>query len=94
MLEIRNVQYFVDGRSVVETVGGRRFWVITRGHRDGYDTAKVEFIKDRPIMADEQQGMQIMFLIIYISRFRIPGAAVCIPYISRVRTSLKILKKS
>ncbi|GFR68572.1 LON peptidase N-terminal domain and RING finger protein 3-like [Elysia marginata] len=46
MLEIRDVQYFPDGRSVVDTIGGRRFKVISRGKRDGYHTAKVEFILD------------------------------------------------
>ncbi|ELU08221.1 hypothetical protein CAPTEDRAFT_197542 [Capitella teleta] len=46
MLEIRDVQYFPDGRSVVDTVGGRRFKVISRGMRNGYDTAKVELLSD------------------------------------------------
>ena len=27
MLEIRDIQYFPDGRSVVDTMGGRRFKV-------------------------------------------------------------------
>ena len=54
MLEIRDVQYFPDGRSVVDTVGGRRFKVLSRGTREGYNTAKVEFLKDR-IEEDEQQ---------------------------------------
>jgi len=46
MLEIRDVQYFGDGRSVIDTIGGRRFKVLSRSERDGYDTAKVEFIQD------------------------------------------------
>ena len=46
MLEIRDVQYFPDGRSVVDTIGGRRFKVLSRGKREGYNTAKVEFILD------------------------------------------------
>ncbi|BFZ24338.1 hypothetical protein BsWGS_27377 [Bradybaena similaris] len=53
MLEIRDVQYFPDGRSVVDTVGGRRFKVLSRGKRDGYNTAKVEFISDKPVDANE-----------------------------------------
>ena len=48
MLEIRDVQYFPDGRSVVDTVGGRRFKVLSRSTRDGYNTAKVEFLRDVP----------------------------------------------
>ena len=56
MLEIRDVQYFPDGRSLVDTIGGRRFKVISRGHREGYDTAKVEFISDQAVVAEELQG--------------------------------------
>ena len=47
MLEIRDLQYFPDGRSVVDCVGRRRFKVISRSTRDGYNTAKVEFLKDK-----------------------------------------------
>ncbi|VDI39404.1 Hypothetical predicted protein [Mytilus galloprovincialis] len=47
MLEIRDVQFFPDGRSIVDTIGGRRFKVTSRGKRDGYNTAKVEFIFDK-----------------------------------------------
>jgi len=48
MLEIRDVQFFADGRSLVDCVGGKRFRVISRGQRDGYNTAKVEYITDVP----------------------------------------------
>lgn len=46
MLEIRDVHFFPDGRSLVDTIGGRRFRVLSRGKRDGYNTAKVEFLQD------------------------------------------------
>jgi len=46
MLEIRDIQYFPDGRSVVDTMGGRRFKVVERGTKDGYATATVEFLSD------------------------------------------------
>jgi len=46
MLEIRDIQYFPDGRSVVDTMGGRRFKVVERGTKDGYATATVEFLHD------------------------------------------------
>jgi len=46
MLEIRDIQYFPDGRSVVDTMGGRRFKVVGRGTKDGYATANVEFLRD------------------------------------------------
>lgn len=48
MLEIRDVQFFPDGRSLVDTIGGKRFKVISRGQREGYNTAKVELIHDKP----------------------------------------------
>jgi len=46
MLEICDLKFFDDGRSVVDTVGGRRFRVLDRGMRDGYNTAKIEFLED------------------------------------------------
>jgi len=46
MLEIRDIQYFADGRSVVDTMGSRRFRVLERGTKDGYNTAVVEFLDD------------------------------------------------
>ena len=46
MLEIRDIQYFPDGRSVVDTMGSRRFRVLERGSKDGYATANVEFLQD------------------------------------------------
>lgn len=57
MLEIRDIQYFLDGRAVVDTVGGRRFKVIRKGVKDGYATASVAFIKDEKLTTnDELQG--------------------------------------
>lgn len=56
MLEIRDVQFFPDGRSIVDTIGGRRFKVVSRGKRDGYSTAKVEFIFDKMPPAEEVEG--------------------------------------
>ena len=56
MLEIRDIQYFPDGRAVVDTVGGRRFKVLTRSMRDGYNTATVEFIKDNKLDLDRLDG--------------------------------------
>ena len=56
MLEIRDVQFFPDGRSVVDTIGGRRFKVISRGKRDGYGTANVEFICDKMPPQEEIEG--------------------------------------
>lgn len=46
LLEIRDVKFFSDGRSVVDTVGRRRFKVIQHRERDGYNTADIEYLED------------------------------------------------
>ncbi|CAF2815635.1 unnamed protein product [Rotaria sp. Silwood2] len=53
LLYIRGLVYTQDGRSVVDTIGQRRFRVIERGMRDGYNTAKVELLRDHPIEQHE-----------------------------------------
>uniref|UniRef100_A0A1B0GJJ0 Putative lon peptidase domain and ring finger protein 2 n=1 Tax=Lutzomyia longipalpis TaxID=7200 RepID=A0A1B0GJJ0_LUTLO len=49
MLDIRDCVLLGNGCSILSTVGSRRFRVIARGEKDGYDTAKVEYICDSPI---------------------------------------------
>ncbi|KAG0728071.1 LON peptidase N-terminal domain and RING finger protein 3 [Chionoecetes opilio] len=46
MLEIRDVEYTADGRSIVNTVGSRRFRIVRKSVKDGYNTAAVEFLQD------------------------------------------------
>lgn len=46
MLQIRNIHFLPDGRSVVDTVGGKRFRVLRRGMKDGYCTADIEYLED------------------------------------------------
>ncbi|EJU06210.1 hypothetical protein DACRYDRAFT_19479 [Dacryopinax primogenitus] len=48
MMEIRSVQMFPDGRSMLETVGTWRFRIVERGLLDGYIVAKIERIDDYP----------------------------------------------
>ena len=77
MLEIRDIQYFPDGRSVVDTMGGRRFKVgllgniltksaldlmmkvVSRGTKDGYSTATVEFLKDNLPEDSNLEALQV-----------------------------------
>ena len=59
ILEIREVQYFPDGRSLVDCIGGKRFRVLSRGQRDGYQTAKVEFLADNQPEGQELEGKEI-----------------------------------
>jgi len=58
LLELRDVQYFPDGRSLADTVGARRFRVLSRSRRDGYDTARVEFLEDTQITEENRQSVQ------------------------------------
>lgn len=52
MLEIRQLELLADGRSLVDTIGGRRFRVLRRGHRDGYNTADIEYLEDKKVRAE------------------------------------------
>lgn len=42
LLEIRTVQMFPDGRSMVETWGVQRFRILERGTLDGYMVGRIE----------------------------------------------------
>lgn len=50
--------YTPDGRSIVDTIGQRRFRVLERGMLDGYHTAKVELLRDHPLEDHEFQGLR------------------------------------
>lgn len=56
LLFIRGLVYTLDGRSIVDTIGQRRFQVLERGTRDGYHTAKVKLIRDDPVEQHEFDG--------------------------------------
>lgn len=53
ILEIRNLQFFADGRSVIDSVGKRRFRVLNQGQRDGYNTADIEYIEDQKVEGED-----------------------------------------
>lgn len=53
MLQVRDVKFFPDGRSVVDTIGVSRFKVLSHGQRDGYHTAKIEYLEDRKVEGEE-----------------------------------------
>ncbi|XP_066469731.1 LON peptidase N-terminal domain and RING finger protein 1-like isoform X2 [Tiliqua scincoides] len=52
MLEIQKIEFLPDGRSLVKTIGKRRFKVLRRGHRDGYNTADIEYLEDEKASPD------------------------------------------
>lgn len=43
------MKFFPDGRSVVDTIGVSRFKVLSHGQRDGYHTAKIEYLEDKKV---------------------------------------------
>lgn len=49
LLEIRDSVQLADGCFILSTIGTKRFRVIRRSEKDGYDAANIEFIKDEPI---------------------------------------------
>ncbi|CAF1478208.1 unnamed protein product [Rotaria magnacalcarata] len=53
ILYIRGLVYTRDGRSIVDTIGQRRFRVVDRGVRDEYCTAHVQLIQDDPIEQED-----------------------------------------
>lgn len=53
VLEIMGTEILSDGRSFVDTVGGRRFRVLRRRQRDGYNTADIEYLEDEKVEDDE-----------------------------------------
>ncbi|KAL2205089.1 LON-domain-containing protein [Sarocladium strictum] len=53
LLRIVNVQFYPDGRSLIETVGLSRFRVLRHGWLDGYTVGKVERIDDMSLEEEE-----------------------------------------
>lgn len=53
MLEIKDRVLLKDGRSILSTIGAKRFRVLSGSERDGYDTAQVEFLRDTPVETDQ-----------------------------------------
>ncbi|XP_062819908.1 LON peptidase N-terminal domain and RING finger protein 3 [Anolis carolinensis] len=66
LLEIRNVEFFADGRSVVESIGRRRFKVMRHGQRDGYNTADIEYIEDQPVQGEEHAQLTVLHDSVYV----------------------------
>eukprot|EP00079_Xenopus_tropicalis_P010059 XP_002934588.2 PREDICTED: LON peptidase N-terminal domain and RING finger protein 3 [Xenopus tropicalis] len=69
MLEIRNVEFFADGRSVVDSIGKRRFKVIRHSQRDGYNTADIEYIEDHKAQGQEYDDLLTLHNAVYDQAF-------------------------
>lgn len=59
MLIIRSVHFLPDGRSVVDTIGGKRFQVLSRGMKDGYSTADIEYLQDSRVRFSRMSSFKV-----------------------------------
>ncbi|XP_048453954.1 LON peptidase N-terminal domain and RING finger protein 2 isoform X3 [Rhincodon typus] len=69
MLEIRDVKFFPDGRSVVDTIGKSRFKVLSHGQRDGYNTANIEYLEDKKVEGEEYHELVCLSDSVYDQAF-------------------------
>lgn len=61
MLHIDNINVLPDGRSIIHTTAGRRFRVVSRSTRNGYNTAKIEWMDDEcPNSSTELQDLEML----------------------------------
>ncbi|KAI4897165.1 hypothetical protein NFI96_015213 [Prochilodus magdalenae] len=66
MLYIRSIHFLPDGRSVVDTIGGKRFRVLSRSMKDGYCTANLEYLQDQRVVdEDELDRLQDLYDQVY-----------------------------
>ncbi|KAJ8396495.1 hypothetical protein AAFF_G00018010 [Aldrovandia affinis] len=65
ILEIRNVEFFADGRSVVDTIGRRRFKVLQHRKLDGYNTADIEYLEDKKVDGAEEAELRMLHNTVY-----------------------------
>ncbi|KAG7484276.1 hypothetical protein MATL_G00047660 [Megalops atlanticus] len=65
ILEVRDVEFFADGRSVVDTIGKRRFKVIQHSQRDGYNTADIEYLEDEKVEGTEEAELRALHDAVY-----------------------------
>ncbi|XP_056115646.1 LON peptidase N-terminal domain and ring finger 1, like [Rhinichthys klamathensis goyatoka] len=61
MLQIRSVHFLPDGRSVVDTIGGKRFRVLSRAMKDGYCIANIKYLEDMKVKDEEElEKLQVL----------------------------------
>ncbi|OCT95298.1 LON peptidase N-terminal domain and RING finger protein 2 [Xenopus laevis] len=65
MLQVRDVKFFPDGRSVVDTIGLNRFKVLSHGQRDGYNTANIEYLEDTKVEGQEYEELLVLHNSVY-----------------------------
>ncbi|XP_048208358.1 LON peptidase N-terminal domain and RING finger protein 2 isoform X2 [Perognathus longimembris pacificus] len=65
MLEIKDVRTFPDGSSVVDAIGISRFRVLSHRHRDGYNTADIEYLEDEKVEGPEYEELTTLHDSVY-----------------------------
>ncbi|XP_037383864.1 LON peptidase N-terminal domain and RING finger protein 2 isoform X1 [Talpa occidentalis] len=65
MLEIKDVRTFPDGSSVVDAIGVSRFRVLSHRHRDGYNTADIEYLEDEKVEGPEYEELTTLHDSVY-----------------------------
>ncbi|XP_075999515.1 LON peptidase N-terminal domain and RING finger protein 3-like isoform X2 [Genypterus blacodes] len=65
LLEIRDVKFFSDGRSVADTIGRRRFKVVQHRERDGYNTGDIEYLEDVKVEGVAKRELQSLHDAVY-----------------------------
>ncbi|XP_005336440.2 LON peptidase N-terminal domain and RING finger protein 2 [Ictidomys tridecemlineatus] len=65
MLEIKEVRTFPDGSSVVDAIGVSRFRVLSHRHRDGYNTADIEYLEDEKVEGPEYEELAALHDSVY-----------------------------
>lgn len=65
ILKIQDCVLLGNGCSILSTIGCKRFRVIERNEKDGYDTAKVEYICDEAINEDRLDIVKLINETIY-----------------------------
>ncbi|XP_067903224.1 LON peptidase N-terminal domain and RING finger protein 3-like [Heterodontus francisci] len=65
MLEVRSVELFPDGRSVVDTIGRRRFKVLRHNEKDGYSCADIEYIEDEKVEGENYAELVRLHDLVY-----------------------------
>ncbi|CAG9816101.1 unnamed protein product [Phaedon cochleariae] len=65
VLEVKDAVNLEDGRYILTTVGVRRFKVISRDEQDGYDTAKITYIKDNDVPSERLQDLLLLHEKVY-----------------------------
>ncbi|XP_041511651.1 LON peptidase N-terminal domain and RING finger protein 2 [Microtus oregoni] len=65
MLEIKDIRTFPDGSSIVDAVGISRFRVLSHRHRDGYNTADIEYLEDEKVEGPEYEELTALHESVY-----------------------------